>query len=362
VHSEIEEADETQLLFGISNRGISFIYAAKPSALPSSVPSFASAPAAQPSQGPYTGGTATILAGQNLESTAQLKFGQQLATPSIVSPAQIQATAPPSVINGAVDATAYFPSGWLAIAPDAFSYGPQILEILPNAGPKAGGDAIQIYGYGFGSDATQITAKIGGGSAIVQNVEDVPSIDPSLALDSTYPFPLQRITLLTPPGTPGQADVTIISTAGATTSARAFQFTQSAQVFAKPGLYKFILYDQKRQSLYLSATDHVDVFDLSAAQFHATAMIPPGGPPPNAPRPLPNPRRLPARRRRFRRPKYLSPQSRFRLGHKGLGRRRVRLREFRSRARRRHQHANRFRRHDRRRRLFRRLQRVPLPT
>src|SRR3984893_11012317 len=282
VHSEIEEADETQLLFGISNRGITFIDAAKPTALPSLVPSFASAPAAQPSQGPYTGGTATILAGQNFESTVQLKFGQQLATPATIGLAQIQATAPPSVINGAVNVTAYFLSGWLAIAPDAFSYSPQILEILPNAGSKAGGDAIQIYGYGFGSDARQITVKIGGVSAIVQKVEDAHSIAPSLALDSTYPFPLQRITVLTPPATPGQADVTIIFTEGATTSVRAFQFTQSAQVFAKPGLYKFILYDQKRQSLYLSTTDHVDVFDLYAAQFRATAIIPPGGPPPNA--------------------------------------------------------------------------------
>jgi hypothetical protein len=281
-HSEIEEADETQLLFAISNRGISFIDAAKPSALPLLVPSFAFAPVAQPSQGPITGGTATFLAGQNFESSAQIKFGQQLATTASVSASQIQVTAPPSVTNGAVALTAYFPSGWVAIAPDAFSYGPQILEVLPNAASKAGGDTIQIYGYGFGSDATQLTAKIAGAAAIVQKVEDVTSLAPSLALESTYPFPLQRVTLLTPPGTPGQSDVSITSAAGATSSTRAFQYMQSAQIFAKPALYKFILYDQKRQSLYLTTTDHVDVFDLAAAQFHATAITPPGGPPPNA--------------------------------------------------------------------------------
>ncbi len=282
VHSEIEEADETQLLFGISNRGISFIDAAKPIALPLSVPSLASAPAVQPSQGPITGGTATFLAGQNFESTAEVKFGQQLAARSTVSSAQIQVTAPPSVTNGAVTLTAYFPSGWLAVAPDAFSYGPQILEVLPNAGSKAGGDAIQIYGYGFGSDATQLTAKIAGAAATVQKVEDVSALAPSLALDPSYPFPLQRITLLTPPGTPGPADVSVTCSAGVTTSARTFQYTQSTQVFAKPALYKFVLYDQKRQSLYLTSTDHIDVFDLAAAQFHGTALTPPGGPPPNA--------------------------------------------------------------------------------
>jgi hypothetical protein len=282
VHSEIEEADETQLLFGIANRGVSFIDAAKPVALPSSVPSFASAPAAQPSQGPFTGATATLLSGQNFESSAQIKFGQRLASALAVSPAQIQVAAPPSVVNGAVNVTAYFPSGWLTVAPDAFSYGPQILEVLPNGGSKTGGEAIQIYGYGFGSDLTQITAQIGGATATVQIVENVTSIAPSLALDPTYPFPLQRITLLTPPGAPGQSDITVKSEAGATTSPRAFQYMQSAQVFAKPALYKFVLYDRKRQWLYLSNTDHVDVFDLAAAQFHATGINPPGGPPPNS--------------------------------------------------------------------------------
>jgi hypothetical protein len=282
VHSEIEEIDETRLLFGIANRGVSFIDAAKPVALPSSVPSFASVPAAQPSQGPFTGATATLLAGQNFESSAQIKFGQQFAAATTVSPTQIQVAAPPSVVNGAVNVVGYFPSGWLTLAPDAFSYGPQILEVLPSAGSKSGGDAIQIYGYGFGSDATQITAQIGGAAGTVQVVENVTSIAPSLALDATYPFPLQRITLLTPPGAPGQADVTVKSAAGATTSPHAFQYMQSAQVFAKPALYKFVLYDRKRQWLYLSNTDHVDVFDLAAAQFHATGINPPGGPPPNA--------------------------------------------------------------------------------
>ena len=281
VHSEIEDTDETQLLFAISNRGVTFIDAGHPSALPSSVPSFASAPAAQPSQGPFTGGTPASLAGQNFESTAEIKFGPWLAPAPTVSSTQIQLTSPPSATNGAVNLTAYFPSGWLAVAPDAFTYGPQILEVLPNAGAKSGGDTIQIYGYGFGSDTTQITATIGGATGIIQTLENVASIAPTLSLDSTYPFPLQRITVLTPPGT-GQADLSVSSPAGTTSFARAFHYTQSTQVFAKPALYKFIQYDQKRQWLYLSSTDHIDVFDLSAAQFHATPITPPGGPPPNA--------------------------------------------------------------------------------
>ena len=283
VHTEIEEADDTHLLFALANRGISFVDAAKPLALPSSTPVFAAAPIAQPSEGPFTGGTTISLSGQNFESTVELKFGQQIATNVTVSSAtQIQSSSPASAAVGPVNLTAYFPSGWLALAPDAFSYGTQILKIFPNAGSKNGGDTVQIYGYGFGSDASAITLKIGAINATVQKLENVTAIAPSLALDATYPFPLERITLQTPAGTPGAADISITSPAGTTTASNAFQYLQNTQVFAKAALYKFLLYDQKRQWLYLSSTDHVDIFDLAASQFHSTPLTPPGGPPPNA--------------------------------------------------------------------------------
>src|SRR5262249_12791767 len=131
ISSEIEDADETQLLFGIANRGISFVDVSKPLNLPAIAPAFASAPVAPPSEGPNVGGTSASLAGQNFESSAQLKFGNQLAAnTSVAGTTQIQAVSPPSIATGGVNLTAYFPSGWLALAPDAFSYGPQILDIL----------------------------------------------------------------------------------------------------------------------------------------------------------------------------------------------------------------------------------------
>ena len=283
VPSEIEEADESQLLFAIANRGVSFIDASQPGALPPAFPIFVAAPVAQPSQGPFIGATATLLSGQNFASTVHVKFAAQLAGAASVSgSSQMQATSPPSVSSGAVNLTAFFPGGWLALAPDAFSYGPQILEILPNAGAKIGGTAIQIYGYGFGGDPTQITATIGGAAATIESVENISSIAHSLGFDATYPFSLQRVTLLTPPGTLGKADITINSASGAATVSGGFQYLQNLQVFAKAVVYKFLLYDRQRQWLYLSAIDHVDVFDLAIAQFHATPLNPPGGQPPNA--------------------------------------------------------------------------------
>ncbi len=282
ISSEIEDAEETQLLFGLSNRGISFVDVAAPANLSSTAPAIAAAPSLQPSEGPLAGGTSVVLAGQNFTSPVQLKFGDPSALNVTVSGlTQIQASSPSSVSNGAVNLTAYFQNGWLAIAPDAFSYGPQILQLLPNAGMNTGGDSIQIYGYGFGSDPTKITVKIGGANAFVQKVESVTSIAASLGLDASYPFSLQRITLQTPSGSSGKADVFISTPSGSTTSAKSFQFLQSVQSHSKAGFFRFLLYDQKRQRIYLTNVDHVDVFDLQQGTF-LVPLQPPGGPPANA--------------------------------------------------------------------------------
>ncbi len=280
--TEIEDVDATRLLFGIANRGLSFIDAASPSPLPAAASVFAAPPTVQPSEGPNAGGTATVLAGQNFGATAQVLFGAQAAANAgVTSNTQIDTTSPPSASSGAVNVTAYFPGGWLSLAPDAFSYGPQVLQVLPNAGNPAGGDTLQIYGYGFGSDATKINIKIGGAIATVQKTENVTSIAPSLGLDATYPFSLERITLQTPAGTAGKADIAITSPAGSTTAAKSFQYLQSENFYAKLAFDKFVSYDQPRQWVYLSDIDHVDVFDLATAAFHGTALEPPGGPPPN---------------------------------------------------------------------------------
>ena len=277
--SEIEDADETQLLFGLSNRGVSFVDASTPGTIAPAAPAFASTPVAQPSEGPITGGTSIVLNGQNFAAPVQLKFGSQLAVSASVSgTTQVLANSPASVANGPVNLTAYFQNSWLALAPDAFSYGPQILQVLPNAGTSSGGDSIQIYGYGFGSDPGKINAKIGGANATVQKVENITSILSTLGLDSSYPFPLERITLQTPAGSAGKADLLITVPSGSASSPKAFQYLQSIQSFSKPGLYKFLIYDQPRQRIDLTNIDHVDVFDLQQKIF-LSPIQPPGGPP-----------------------------------------------------------------------------------
>jgi IPT/TIG domain len=281
ITSEIEDADETQLLFGISNRGVSLVDASAPGNLSLTAPSFAVAPSIQPSEGSIAGGTSVSVAGQNFTSAAQLNFGMQSAlNVTVPGPAQIQANSPASVTNGAVNVTTFFQNGWLAIAPDAFSYGPQILQVLPNAGTNAGGDIVQIYGYGFGSDPTKVAVRIGGASATVQNVQNVTNIVSSLGLDASYPFSLERITLQTPPGSSGKEDVFVSSAAGSTTLAKSFQYLHSVQSNQHPGFFRFLVYDQGRQQLYITNIDHVEDFSLGQNAFLAP-FVPPGGEAPN---------------------------------------------------------------------------------
>jgi hypothetical protein len=277
ISSEIEDADETQLLFGLSNRGVSFVDAAALSTLPWAAPAISSAPSLKPSEGPISGGTSVTITGQNFTTLTQLNFGPQPATNVTVSgTAQIQASSPSSVSNGSVNLTAYFQDGWLAIAPDAFSYGPQILQLFPNAGANTGGDSLQIYGYGFGSDATKIAVKIGGANATVQKVEDITGIASSLGLDAAYPFSIERITLQTPSGSSGKADVFVSSPAGSTTSAKSFQYLQSVHSYPLSGVLRFLLYDQGRQQIYITNIDRINVFGLQQNTFGGQ-LRPPGG-------------------------------------------------------------------------------------
>ena len=95
--TEIEDVDSTRLLFGVANRGLAFLDAANPGVLPAAVPSLSVPPSALPSEGPSVGGTATVLAGQNFEATAQVLFGAQSAAGvSVASSTQINATSPPN--------------------------------------------------------------------------------------------------------------------------------------------------------------------------------------------------------------------------------------------------------------------------
>jgi IPT/TIG domain len=283
IPTAIEEIDDSQLAWGRGNRGIGVIDVSSPSVLSLPAPVLGNAPAALPAEGPNTGGTTLSISGTNFPTGAQIRFGTQNPLAATVQGgSQMQVSSPASAASGAVNLTAYFSNGWIAAAPDGFSYGPSVQAILPNAGASAGGDTIYLIGHGFGSSTGGITVNIGGQSATVQKVEALPSFSATLSLDASYPFPIERITMTSPSGTAGKADISLSTPSGSVTLAKSFQYLAGSHIYANPRLYKFILYDQGRQQVYLSATYDVDVFDLNAKVFRSPLAPPPNGPPPNA--------------------------------------------------------------------------------
>jgi len=283
IPTTIEEVDDSQLAWGRGNRGLGVIDVSSPGVLALPAASFANAPAVLPAGGPNAGGTAVSISGANFSSSAQIRFGTQNPIPATVSGgSQMLVNSPASAASGPVNLTAYFSNGWVATAPNGFSYGPSVEAILPNAGSSAGGDTIYLLGHGFGGSAGSITVKIGGQSATVQKVEALPALSTTLSLDTSYPFPIERITVTSPSGMAGKVDISLTTPSGNITLAKSFQYLAARQTYANPSLYKFILYDQGRQQLYLSATDHVDVFDLNAQVFRSPLAPPPNGPPPDA--------------------------------------------------------------------------------
>ena len=102
-----------------------------------------------------------------------------------------QITVPAGKSPGAANMTITRPDGWYAIAPDAVSYGPQIL-FANVGGPGSGaGGKTTIFGYGFSSSSTQVT--IGGVPAT--NVQATGS-------SGAFPIPLNTLSFNAPAGTP----------------------------------------------------------------------------------------------------------------------------------------------------------------
>jgi hypothetical protein len=95
---------------------------------------------------------------------------------------------------------------------------------------------------------------------IVESVDNIAAIAAQTGLDSTYPFPRERISLQTPPGVSGNVDVSITAPSGSTTAARSFQYLASPQSYLKPGFFRYIQYGSKRQKLTIGGKSTTATF------------------------------------------------------------------------------------------------------
>jgi hypothetical protein len=214
--------------------------------------------------GPLAGGTVSSLY-TFPDLTPDVWFGQVKGSASI-SRGQLSFTSPPSATPGPVNVKFIYPDGEQAFAPQLFSYStfPQY-AVMSGSGPHGGAPA-QVIGYGLPQDASGGTVIVGSNTAtITSTVGQYPPF-------SGEPFPSAILKYTFPSAAPGWADMQITTPIGTGTLPRSIFYAKSVTDYSSPDSFTAVLVDAKRNQVYLSAGDHVDVFSTSSNQFVAPLL------------------------------------------------------------------------------------------
>jgi hypothetical protein len=185
----------------------------------------------------------------------------------------VSVTAPASATAGLVNVKAVLPDGWFSVTPQAFSYGSKVLFLGGTEASSQGGASLALIGYGLiGNNGASPSVTIGGQSATVTQAGKYVDFNDS-GFNINYPFPVDEVLVVVPPGSPGSADVTVTSEAGTATLPKAFNYLLISD-YSSADTFTYVLYDPQRHWVYLSAGDHIDVFSTDAEQF-LTPIVPP---------------------------------------------------------------------------------------
>lgn len=258
--------DETNMIFGGVFQGMGYLDVSSPGFL--NLP-FSDGSLMSPTLESLSGTTTTQLLGAYFSSewNYNVYFGPPPASPhaqpgtniSVQSSNILDVTAPAGTLPGPANVTLTRSDGFFQVMPDGVSYGPTVLQVDANSGSPSGGDSIKVIGYGFDSPNLQVT--IGGKPAT--NISQSGPI-------AGGRFPTTRITLTTPAGASGYADVVVTTPDGSTTVSGGFQYLASAQLYPMQGAaFDDIVYDQSRQRLYVTNQNHnrIEIFDLGTNAY-----------------------------------------------------------------------------------------------
>jgi hypothetical protein len=267
--------DETGLIAGPIGHGVAFIdgssiEAASPTLLTSELGS-------QPGTGPSAGGTALtgfLIGGDPTPNVTlmQMYAGNAPGVDASFAPSgelpSAQMTTPPSSFAGAVDLSVELSDGGAGVAPEAFSYGPTILEVVPNGATAEGGQTGAIIGYGFGDSTSGVQVNVGGQPASVTAVYNYAPIDP-------YPFPTNALQFTIPAGTAGTvADVKVTTPSGTATAAGAFHYTAATQSYPVTANLQAGIYDAGRDLYYFADQAQIQVLSTSEGKWLSPITLP----------------------------------------------------------------------------------------
>jgi hypothetical protein len=226
-----------------------------------------------PQAGPLAGGTVSGGFGNAFSVTPDVWYGGNRGKATLDAAGGVAITSPPASASGPVNIKFLFPNGVEVFDPLFFSYGPFVQYSIQTGAAPGGGSTGQIGGYGLPASAAAGTIRVSGSPA---NITASSSRIGALTFGG-YPFPAGTVNFAVPPGVPGFADISVTTPDGNFTFPKGIFYAQSVTDFASADTFTAILYDGKRQQLYLSAGDHIDVFSLSSGQFSAPLTPPAQG-------------------------------------------------------------------------------------
>jgi len=211
--------------------------------------------------GPLAGGTPSTLYTFPI-LTPDVWFGQTRGSANIFQ-GELTLTSPPSTTPGPVNVKFIYPDGETAFGAQFFSYSafPEY-AVMSGSSPNGGAPA-QLIGYGLPEDPSGGTVTVGmNGATITSTIGQYPPFSPE-------PIPSTILNYTFPQGTPGLADLTISTPIGTGTLHKSIFYAKSVTDYssADAGSFTAVLFDAKRNQVYLSAGDHIDVFSTASNQF-----------------------------------------------------------------------------------------------
>ncbi|MFD8543258.1 IPT/TIG domain-containing protein [Streptomyces sp. NPDC059649] len=157
-----------------------------------------------PTSGPTAGGGTVTILGTGLSTATSVAFGAASAVPTVVNDSQLTVTVPAGAAAGPVGVSVTTAGGTNNGLSYTYVDTPTIASLTPVAGPTSGGTGVTITG-------TQLTTT--------QSVSFGGALAPFDVINDT------TISAVTPPGTAGAVDVSVVTTGGAATAAGAFTYT-----------------------------------------------------------------------------------------------------------------------------------------
>jgi len=256
--------DSTGLMIGPIGHGVGFADASVPEGSLAEDCSQLAVPT--PDTGPVSGGTAvTIGGGSSSYTLSQFYIGNSSISGATMGSGGISATTPAASSGMAVDLTALFSEGTIALAPEGYSYGPTILDVVPNAATADGGQQGALVGYGFGTSASALRLEVGGQVATVQALHDSAPVSP-------YPFPVETVTFTIPPGVVGTTTVSITSPSGTATGT--FTYTRESVSHPVSASLQEGIYDAHRNLYFFSDTAKIQVFSPASGAWQTPITLP----------------------------------------------------------------------------------------